>query len=306
MARRLVSRVGLLALTVLGVATITFVLQFVLPGDPARALAPRFRNVGELDRIRRQLHLDDPLWAQYVRYLGNLLRGDLGASYVRQEAVSTLIFARLSSTLLLAAAGVVAEVLIGVPLGMWSALSPSGRRAAAVLNLVLLSIPAFVIGLVLLLVFGFWIQLFPVMGGRGIRQLMLPAITLGLGGVPYYAQIVSEEMTQALASSYARTAVGKGLPNRWILVHHISRNVLPPVITMVGLDLGMYISGVVVVETVFGWPGIGQLAVQALDDMDRPVVLGIALLASVGVGVFNFAADLVRMFIDPRTRVVST
>jgi peptide/nickel transport system permease protein len=205
--------------------------------------------------------------------------------------------------LLLATAAVVVEVLIGVPLGMWAAFNRTGKGVVAGVVLVLLSIPSFVIGLLLLLVFGFWIRLFPVIGGGGLRQLALPAIALGLVGVPYYAQIVSEEMTQALASQFARTAVAKGLPNRWILVHHISRNVLSPVITLVGLDLGVFISGVVVIEALFGWPGIGQLAVQSLDDLDRPVILGIALFAAIGVVLFNFAADMVRMIIDPRTRV---
>jgi peptide/nickel transport system permease protein len=153
------------------------------------------------------------------------------------------------------------------------------------------------------LVFGFRLHVFPVTGGAGPAQLTLPALTLGLLGAPYYAQVVSEQMTQALASAYVRTAVAKGMPNRRIILRHALRNTLPPVVTMLGLDLGVFLSGVVVVETVFGWPGIGLLAEQSVQNLDRPVVLGIALLAAVAVGVFNFLADVLVMVLDPRTRL---
>lgn len=302
MARRLAVRVVTLVVTVIGVAVLAFVVQFVIPGDPARALAPRSANPASLVHIREQLHLNDPLWAQFRQYFAGLVYGDLGESYVQRQPVSSLIAQRLPATAWLALAGVVVEFLIGMALGLCAALSRSGRRIVPVVSLTLLSVPPFVLGLLLLLVFGFQLGIAPVLAGGGPSQLVLPALTLGLVGVPYYAQIVSEEMTQALASPYVRSGVAKGLSNRRIVVRHTLRNVASPVITIVGIDLGQYLSGVVVVEAVFGWPGIGQLAVQSLEALDRPVVLGVAIVAALAVGVFNFIADLVRMLVDPRTR----
>ncbi len=303
MARRLISRFTLLAVTSLGVAAVVFLVEFVLPGDPARMLVPRSASPEALALVRAHLHLNDPLPVQFASFFRGLLRGNLGESFVQRESVLSLIAAHLPATALLAAAGVLVEVLVGVPLGVYASLNDVGRRLVTVVNMVLLSLPTFVLGLLLLLLFGFRLHAVPVTGGAGPTQLILPALTLGLLGVPYYAQVVSEEMTQSLASSYVRTAVAKGMPNRRIVLRHALRNALPPVITMLGLDLGVFLSGVVVVETVFGWPGVGLLAEQSLQNLDRPVVLGIALLAAVAVGVFNFLADVVVMILDPRTRL---
>ena len=303
MARRLISRFMQLVLTSLGVAAVVFLVEYVIPGDPARMLVPRSASPTALSLVRAHLHLNDPLPTQFAHYFWGLLHGNLGASYVQKEPVLSLIGAHLAATAVLAAAGLVVEILVGMPLGVYASLSHVGRRLVTVANMGLLSLPPFVLGLLLLLLFGFRLHAVPVIGGAGPSQLILPALTLGLLGVPYYAQVVSEEMTQALASSYVRTAVAKGVPNWRIVVRHALKNTLPPVITMAGLDFGIFFSGVVVVETVFGWPGIGLLAEQSVQNLDRPVVLGIALLAAVAVGVFNFLADLMCMFLDPRTRL---
>jgi peptide/nickel transport system permease protein len=285
---------------------VVFVVQFVLPGDPVRTLAPRTTDPVVLDRIREQLQLDDPTWQQFLRYVGGLVHGDLGESYVRRQSVAALIWARLPATILLAVAGVAVAVAIGSLLGMWSAIKRAGRRTAYVTELVLLSVPAFTLGLLLLLLFGFRLGWLPTTGGVGLPQLILPAITLGLVGVPYYAQVVDEEVRKALSSGYVRTAVSKGLPRLRVVRRHVLRNVLPVVVTVIALDLGAYLSGVVVIETVFGWPGIGALAVQAFGDLDRPVVLGVSLLAAFAVGLSNFVADVSRGYVDPRTRVAGS
>lgn len=306
MARYLISRSAQLLLTTLGVVTVVFVVQFVLPGDPAKSLAPRTTDPVVLEQIRTQLQLDEPVWEQLVSYVSGLVRGDLGESYVRREDVTTLILARLPATILLALAGVSVAAVIGSILGMWAAARRVGRRVVYVADLAFLSIPPFILGLLLLLFFGFRLGWVPTTGGVGLPQLILPAITLGLLGVPYYAQVVDEEMTKALSSGYVRTAVSKGMPHRVIVRRHILRNLLPLVVTMAALDFGAYLSGVVVIETVFGWPGVGSLAVQAFADLDRPVVLGISLLAAFAVGLSNFVADVVRGLIDPRTRTART
>lgn len=302
MARTLTRRLAYGLVAVLGVAALTFLAEFVVPGDPARALAPRAQSAAVLENIRVQLHLNQPLAAQFANYFAGLFRGDLGTSYVQRQSVASLIGPRLIATGMLAVAGVVAEVIIGGTLGMLASLYPRVRAAVSGINLTLLALPQFVVGLVLLLIFGFRLHIAPVTGGAGPAQIVLPALTLGLVGAPWYAQIVADQMDDSLSSAYVRTAVSKGLSDRYILRRHVLRNVLSPALTMIGLDLGAYLSGVVTVEVVFGWPGIGLLAVESLQNLDRPVVMGTVIVGAVAVVVFNLVADLLRMYVDPRTR----
>jgi ABC-type dipeptide/oligopeptide/nickel transport system permease component len=301
-ARALIRRLIFGVIAVIGVITLAFVLEFVVPGDPAKAIAPRANSQAVLANIRAQLHLNQPLIVQFADYFGNLVRGNLGTSYVQHQSVASLIGPRLLTTGVLALAGVVAEVFIGGALGILAALYVRVRALVGAVNLTLLAVPIFVLGLLLLLVFGFRLGIAPVTGGAGAAQLALPALTLGLIGAPWYAQIVADQMQDSLASSYVRTAVSKGLSDSYILRRHVLRNVLSPAVTMIGLDLGSYLSGVVTVEVVFVWPGIGLLAVNALHDLDRPIVMGTVIVGAVAVVFFNLVADLARMFIDPRTR----
>lgn len=302
MARAVIRRLVFGLIAVIGVVTLAFVLEFVVPGDPAKAIAPRAQSPAVLANIRAQLHLNQPVIVQFADYFGKLVRGNLGTSYVQRQPVASLIVPRLLTTGVLALAGVVAEVIIGGALGILAALYGRVRALVGAINLTLLAVPIFVLGLVLLLVFGFRLGIAPVTGGAGAAQLALPALTLGLIGAPWYAQIVADQMQDSLASSYVRTAVSKGLSDAYILRRHVLRNVLSPAITMIGLDLGSYLSGVVTVEVVFVWPGIGLLAVNALHDLDRPIVMGTVIVGAVAVVFFNLVADVVRMFVDPRTR----
>ena len=302
MARALIRRLIFGLIAVIGVITLAFMLEFVVPGDPAKAIAPRANSPAVLANIRAQLHLNRPLIVQFADYFGNLLRGNLGTSYVQHQSVASLIGPRLLTTGVLALAGVIAEVFIGGTLGILATLYGRVRALVGAINLTLLAVPIFVLGLLLLLVFGFRLGIAPVTGGAGAAQLALPALTLGLIGAPWYAQIVADQMQDSLASSYVRTAVSKGLSDSYILRRHVLRNVLSPAVTMIGLDLGSYLSGVVTVEVVFVWPGIGLLAVEALHDLDRPIVMGTVIIGAVAVVFFNLVADVARMFIDPRTR----
>jgi peptide/nickel transport system permease protein len=301
-ARAVIRRVVFGLIAVAGVIVLAFLLQYVVPGDPAKAIAPRANSPAVLASIRNQLHLNQPLVVQFADYFGNLLRGNLGTSYVQKQSVASLIVPRLLTTGVLALAGVIAEVLIGGALGILATLYGRVRSLVSAINLILLAVPIFVLGLLLLLVFGFRLGVAPVTGGAGPAQLVLPALTLGLIGAPWYAQIVADQMQESLASPYVRTAVAKGLSDRYILRRHVLRNVLSPAITMVGLDLGSYLSGVVTVEVVFGWPGIGLFAVNSLQQLDRPGVMGTVIIGAVAVVFFNLVADFLRMFVDPRTR----
>ena len=302
MARALIRRLVFGVIAVAGVVVLAFLLEFVVPGDPAKAIAPRAQSPEVLANIRAQLHLNQPLVVQFADYFGNLLRGNLGTSYIQRQPVASLIGPRLLTTGVLALAGVIAEVVIGGGLGIAATLFGKVRALISAVNITLLAVPVFVLGLLLLLLFGFRLGIAPVTGGSGPAQLVLPALTLGLIGAPWYAQIVADQMQESLASSYVRTAVSKGLPDSYILRRHVLRNVLSPALTMVGLDLGSYLSGVVTVEVVFIWPGIGLLAVNSLHNLDRPVVMGTVIVGAVAVVFFNLVADLLRMFVDPRTR----
>ncbi len=302
MARALIRRLVFGVIAVAGVVVLAFLLEFVVPGDPAKSIAPRAQSPAVLANIRAQLHLNQPLIVQFADYFGGLLRGNLGTSYIQRQPVASLIGPRLLTTGVLALAGVVAEVIIGGALGIAATLYGRVRALVSAVNLTLLAIPIFVLGLLLLLVFGFRLGIAPVTGGTGPAQIVLPALTLGLIGAPWYAQIVADQMQDSLASSYVRTAVSKGLSDAYILRRHVLRNVLSPALTMMGLDLGSYLSGVVTVEVVFIWPGIGLLAVNSLHNLDRPVVMGTVIVGAVAVVFFNLVADVLRMFVDPRTR----
>ena len=302
MARTLIRRLIYGLIAVLGVAVLSFLAEFVVPGDPARAIAPRATSAAVLENIRIQLHLNRPLIVQFADYFAALFHGNLGTSYVQRQSVLSLIAPRLAATGWLALAGVVAEVLLGASLGLLATLYPRVRAAVSALNLTQLAVPQFVVGLILLLIFGFQLHMAPVTGGAGPAEIVLPALTLGLAGAPWYAQIVADQLSDSLSSAYVRTAVAKGLTDRDILRHHVLRNVLSPALTMIGMDLGSYLSGVVTVEVVFGWPGIGLLAVESLQNLDRPVVMGTVIVGAVAVVFFNLVADLLRMYVDPRTR----
>lgn len=302
MARYLTVRLVQAAVVIAGVVVIMFLLQNVIPGDPARVLAPQARSEQVLQNIQEQLKLNDPLWTQFASYVGRLVQGDFGDSYVQRQPVLKLIMERLPASSVLALTGVALAVALGSALGTLAALRPRWTWLSVAMSISFLSFPPFAVGLILLLVFGFKLQIFPVTGGAGALQLVLPAITLGLMGMPWYAQIVRDQLRGALGSVYVRTAIAKGADQRTILRKHVLRNISPVVVTMIGLDLGIYLSGVVVVEAVFSWPGIGDLAVESLNSLDRPVVLGTVIVSAIAIVLLNLLADVIRMYLDPRIR----
>ena len=231
------------------------------------------------------------------------MHGDFGVSYVQRESVSSIISGRLPATAELGLAGLVLELILGGALGVWDGLRAKRSRLLAIVNVGFLSVPSFSLAFVLLLLFGYEFSLFPIDGGTGGDRIVLPALTLGLFGMPYYANVVRDAMQETLAAPYTRTAVAKGLPRREVLRRHVLRNALSPALTMAGLDFAILLSGVVFVETVYDWPGIGQLQTQAFFNVDRPVLMGTVVVAAVLVVVATLAIDLLRMALDPRTRL---
>jgi len=299
-ARRLVQA----ALILLGVAVITFVLLYALPADPAVLLAGRNATPQTVANIRHQLGLDLPLPMQFWTYLVHLVQGDLGRSFNQKTAVAPLILARLPATLTLMAAGIAIEVVVGLTLGVIAAVRRDGPvdRLVMTLSFVGVSTPQFLVGLLLLYVFAVTLGWFPMSGYGTLAHLVLPASTLGVLGAGWYARIVRSAMIDVLAQDYVRTAHAKGVPAWRVVLRHALPNALLPVIAMIGIDIGQFMGGTVVVEAVFGWPGIGQLAWQAIQQVDIPIIMGVTLVSALAIVLGNLLADLIAPFIDPRIR----
>lgn len=305
MAGYLFRRILQAALILLGVSFITFVLLYVLPADPVRQIAGRSATQRTVENIRQQLGLDQPLLVQYGRYLAGLVQGDLGRSYLQRTEVSTLIASRLPASLLLMAGGILCELLIGLTLGVIAALY-RGRpldQGLMVTSFVAVSAPQFVVGLLLLYVFAVQLGWFPIGGYGTLAHLVLPAVTLGIMGSGWYSRMMRSSMIEVLRQDYIRTARAKGLTRGRILFRHALPNAILPIIAMIGIDIGIFMGGIVVVESVFGWPGIGQLAWQAIQRVDIPIIMGVTMVSAGFIVLGNLLADIVTPFIDPRIKM---
>jgi peptide/nickel transport system permease protein len=292
------------ALILLGVAAITFLLLYALPADPAVLIAGRSGTPATVAAIRHELGLDQPLVLQFLHYLAGILRGDLGRSYTQKTAVLPLILARLPATLILMAAGIVVEVILGITLGTIAAVRRGGLvdRMVMMASFVGVSAPQFVVALLLLYVFAATLGWFPMSGYGTPNHVVLPAMTLGILGAGWYARMVRSAMIDVLNQDYVRTARAKGLSSRRIIFRHALPNAILPIIAMIGIDIGQFMSGVVVVEAVYGWPGIGQLAWQAIQQVDIPIIMGVTLVSALAIVIGNLLADIIAPFIDPRIR----
>ena len=298
----LAKRLSQSILILFGVTLITFCLSFLMPADPVRMIAGRSATQATVESIRKQLGLDKPLPVQYMKYISRLVQGDLGRSYKQKTQVSELIWSRLPATLLLMAGTIFFELLIGLPAGIFAAT----RRGKSADNWIMaisfagVSVPQFVLGLLLLYLFAYMLPIFPLGGYGTIWHLVLPALTLGISGGGWYSRMMRSSMVDVLRQDFIRTARSKGLTERTVVLVHALRNAILPVIAMIGLDIGIFMAGAVVVESVYGWPGIGQMAWQAIQMVDIPIIMGVTLVAAVGIVLGNLLADLVMPFIDPR------
>jgi peptide/nickel transport system permease protein len=301
LSRRLVGTFAIL----IGITIVTFGLTFMIPADPVRMIAGRNASPQTVENIRQQLGLDRPLPEQYARYVMRLAQGDLGRSYVQKTQVSDLVLSRLPATLLLMAGAIFFELLIGIPAGLFAATRRGSRldRWIMMFSFAGVSAPQFVVGLLLLYVFSNLLNLFP-MGGYGtLSHLILPALTLGIAGGGWYARMMRSSMVDVLRQDYVRTAKAKGLGPAKVVLVHAFRNAVLPIVAMIGLDVGIFMSGAVVVESVYGWPGIGQLAWMGIQRIDIPIIMGVTLVAALGIVIGNLVADLITPLIDPRIRL---
>ncbi|MBX6724087.1 MAG: ABC transporter permease [Dactylosporangium sp.] len=324
MASYILRRLGLMVPTMLGIAAIVFLLMQIIPGDPAAVLLGQNATPEGIRDMRHALGLDRPLGVQFGAYLAGVVRGDLGDSIFQHEPVARLVFAHLPATLELAVGGLLISVLIGVPLGVVAAvrrgsLVDMGSMMFAQLGV---SVPVFWLGIMLMLWFAVQLGWFPAIGrgepilaaiwnavaGRpgelveSLRHLAMPAFTLGVYGAAVISRMVRASLVESLREDYVRTARAKGLSGWRVVYLHALRNALLPVVSILGLQFGVLLGGAVVTETIFGWPGVGQLAVTAISQRDIPLVQGTVLVIALLFSIVNLGVDLLYAAINPRIR----
>jgi peptide/nickel transport system permease protein len=300
--RTAVRRLALLVPTLLGVATLVFAFLHLVPGDPVEIMLGESAAPADVAELRRELGLDRPLLVQYGRFLAHAVRGDLGRSIVYRAPVSHVIATRYPATLELAAAALVVALALALPLGIVAAVRPRSAldRGARIASLAGVCLPSFWLGPLLILVFSLRLGWLPVSGRGGIGHLVLPAVTLGLGMAGILVRLTRTSMLAALREDYVRTARAKGAPERRVVLVHALRNALVPVTTVAGLQAGALLAGAIITETIFAWPGLGRLVVQAIDARDYPLVQGCVLAIAASYVVVNTATDLLQRAIDPR------
>ncbi len=292
----------------LGVATIVFTLMFVVPGDPARLLMGQHGDERVLESIRHEMGLDKPVYIQYVRFIGKLLKGDLGRSYRQKRPVARIIRERFPATAKLAVASMTLSVIIGIAAGIIAALHRNKvwDWIVMILSLTGISIPVFWLGMMLILLFASGLGWLPV-GGYGksgdLRHLFLPALSLSTISIGYISRMMRSSMLEVIGKDYIRTARAKGLSEKAVILHHALRNAFIPVITVIGINFASLLGGAVATETVFAWPGLGRATVDAIRVRDLPVVEGCVLFLAFIFVIANLLVDLSYAWLDPRIRL---
>ena len=287
------------------VLTLVFLMIHIVPGDPVEQMLGEGAAPGELTQLRHSLGLDMSLPAQYGHYLSQLVHGDLGTSLKFQAPVRRIIFERYPATLQLAFLALLVCAAIAVPAGVLAAhrRGTGADRAVGVFTLFGLAIPNFALGPLLILLFSIELGFLPVSGRGGLAYYILPAATLGAALAAILTRMVRGSMLEELSSDYVRTARAKGLSTGAVLFRHAFRNALIPIITILGLQFGTLLAGTIVTETIFSWPGIGRLTVQAISSRDYPLLQGCILVIAVSYVVVNLLTDLLYTLIDPRVRL---
>jgi peptide/nickel transport system permease protein len=289
----------------LGVATIVFFMMRILPTDPAKMmLYETGASAADIAKLRHQLGLDEPIYIQYLRFLGDIVRGDFGSSFYTKQTVTSMLVQQLPATLQLAVAGLIVSTVLGVVLGVVAAIRQGSwiDTLSMVFALTGVSMPSFWLGLMLIFFLSLKFQIFPSVGTGGLNHLILPAFTLGLGGAGIVARLVRSSMLEVMRQEYVVTARAKGLTERRVTIGHSLRNALIPAVTIIGLQFGYLLGGTVVVESVFARQGIGRLAVTAITGRDFNVIQGWALFVAVVYIIVNLLVDISYAWLDPRVR----
>jgi len=298
--RRLLSTIPVL----FGISLMLFFLLRALPGDPAQVIAGELATQDEVERIRQQLGLDEPVYVQYAKFLSRIVRFDLGTSTRTQYPVTQEIAPRLLNTVILALAATILACLLGVPAGIVAAVKPYTTMDMVVTALALfgMSMPAFWLGLMLIIIFSVKLKLLPVGGSGGFVYLILPAITLAASLVAVVARNTRSAMMEVLAQDYITTARSKGVQEKMVIIRHGLKNSFIPIITVVGLQFGTMLGGTVLTETVFAWPGLGRLLISSILARDYPVIQGSILIFALLFVLTNLIVDMTYVYFDPKVR----
>ena len=304
MGKYVLNRILQVLPVIVGVLIISFVLMVVLPGDPVLSMVGERYDESTVEIMRKKLNLDKPLMVRMGMFFGDIIKGDLGNSFISGRPVVKEILEKLPNTLVLAVGAMVVAVLVGVFLGMATSLFPGSwfDKTIMVLALTGVSAPVFWTGLVFMLFFGVYLGWLPPTGYGGIEHVLLPAFTLGLRSAAQIARLTRSAMLDTLGQDYIRTAQSKELPWWKILIKHALPNSMIPVLTVIGTDFGSYLSGAVLTESIFGWPGVGRLALGAIMSRDFPVVQGTVLFMAMMFICVNLIVDILYGVIDPRLR----
>lgn len=288
--------------TLIGVMVVVFLLLYVAPGDPVQDMVGERADAETIARLRKELHLDESLPKQFALYAGGVLKGDLGNSYITQRPIIRDIKERFPKTLLLAGSAMLLASILGITIGVLSARNPGGWFDRFGLGLAYLGIsfPVYWVGLILILIFAVTLRWLPPSGYGGLKYLILPALALGSRSIAFLARVTRSSMLEVLGGDFVRTARAKGLRERVVIARHALRNALIPIITVLGLDFGYYLTGSILTETIFSWPGIGRYVVNAIARRDLPAINGTVLFLSIVFVLVNLITDLAYAKADPR------
>lgn len=304
MHKYIIKRLLLLIPVVLGVTFIVYFIMYLTPGDPAKISLGENAPEEQVEKKREEMGLNDPFIVQYFRFVKNAMKGDFGRSYDTKKPVFDEVFSRFPATLKLTIAGIILAVLIGIPVGIISATKQYSAVDYSTMILALLgvSMPNFWLGLMLILLFSVKLGVLPSGGAGTLKHLILPAITLGTGVAAIITRMTRSSMLEVIRQDYIRTARAKGVPENVVINKHALKNALIPIVTVIGLQFGYLLGGAVLTETVFAWPGVGRLLVEAIKRKDTPTVLASVVFLSVTFSIVNLFVDILYAYLDPRIK----
>lgn len=304
MIKYIFKRITFLIPVILGVTFLIFVIMQLAPGDPARLILGESATVEEVDNLRDEMGLNDPLLTRYAKYIFKFFQGDFGTSYLKGRSVFSEVMSRFPNTVRLALVAAIMTVIVSIPLGIYAAVNQNkfSDNFTMVFTLVGLSMPVFWLAILLIIQFSLKIRWFPVSGSTGWKSYVLPALCLAFVNMSTVTRTTRSSMLETMRQDYVRTARAKGVSKQAILRKHAFRNALIPTITVIGIQMGQLLGGSVLVESVFAWPGLGRLLVESINSRDTPMVLGCITLLTIVFSVLNLVVDLCYAAVDPRIR----
>lgn len=304
MIRYILKRLVLMIPTILLTSLLIFWAMSLTGGDPVMTMLPENASLEQQEALRESLGLNDPFFVQYFRYIGGMLTGDMGTSYVTKLDVFDVFMGRLPMTLALGGTALIISVIISIPLGIWTALNQNTWKdtMGTVFALFGVSMPNFWLGLMLIIIFSVTLGWLPTGGSSGIKYLILPATTVGLGLAALITRTTRSAMLDVLRQDYMTTAKAKGASRKRVIYRHGLRNAMIPIVTAIGMQFSLVMTGSALAETVFSWPGIGSLVVQSINKRDTPTVTGSIILCCVLMALINLLVDIIYAFCDPRIK----